>query len=71
MISRNEGREVGSICGQQGFPVRAVPPQAPQGALQSRGSSLFALLAGKAACPARLPWLGRAASGSGSLTLQQ
>lgn len=43
VISRNEGREVGSICGQEGFPVRSVSPQAPQGALHSKGSSLLSL----------------------------
>lgn len=41
VISRNEGREVGSICGQERFPIRSVPPQAPQGALHSKGSSLL------------------------------
>lgn len=37
VISRNEGREVGSICEQEGFPVRSAPPL--PSTLPSKGSS--------------------------------
>lgn len=33
VISRNEGREVGSICGQEGLPVSSAAPEAPLSAL--------------------------------------
>lgn len=53
VISRNEGREVGSICGQEGFPVRsATPLKHPK--LPSYGSSPLLPLCrqGCLSCPA-------------------
>lgn len=40
VMSRNEGRKVGSICGQEEFPVRTAGSQASLRALSSKGSSL-------------------------------
>lgn len=43
VISRNEGREVGSICGQEGIPCQVCASPSTPGALHSKGGSLLSL----------------------------